>query len=164
MAVLLPLSLSLPHPTSPFRFRGFINIASLQGRSVHPLGIPVCLCSLFFLSSITAFFKTSTNYITICDSIISPISRGLAASDLGNPVSLIYGESQAVCRNSFAFPTSPYLCSPLSYLIRETGEMKEGHKVPPCHRRTLTSPLETKQNTTAFGTIVVCLTVATTIG
>lgn len=155
MAVLLPLSLSLLHPThlSPFRFRGFINIASLQGRSVHPLGIPVCLCSLFFFKH-NCIFKNINKWSTICDSIISPISIELAGSDLGNPVPLIYGESQAVCGNSFAFQTSPHLDSPLSYLITRPGEMKEGHKVTPCHRRTLTSPLETKQNRTASDTIV----------
>lgn len=161
MAVLLPLSLSLPHPThlSPFRFRGFINIASLQGRSVHPLGIPVCLCSLFFssffFSSITAFLKTSTN-----DPQFAIASFHLSAEDSQpliqeNPVPLIYGGSQAVCRNSFAFQTSPHLYSALSYLITRTREMKEGHKVPPCHRRTLTSPQ--RQSKTEQLLIPLCL-------
>lgn len=44
----LSFPLSHPHQLSPFRFRGFINIASLQGRSVHPLGIAVFVFSLLF--------------------------------------------------------------------------------------------------------------------
>lgn len=48
-------------------------------------------------------------------------------------------------QNSFAFQTSGLYC-PLSYLITGTGQMKAGHKETPCLRRTLTTPLVTKQN------------------
>lgn len=172
MAVLLPHSLSLPQPThlSPFRFRGFINIASLQGRSVHPLGIPVCLRSLIFFFILNCIFKNINKWSTICNSIISPISRGQISKrstrilwsrkprviDLQRePGSM----QEFICLSN---KPPPLHCSELSY-HRRTQEMKEGHKVPPCQQRTLTYPLETKQNRTAFGTTVVCLTVATAI-
>lgn len=48
-------------------------------------------------------------------------------------------------QNSFAFQTSGLYC-PLSYLITGTGQMKAGHKETLCLRRTLTTPLVTKQN------------------
>lgn len=164
MAVLLPLSLSLPHPThlSPFRFRGFINIASLQGRSVHPLGIlvfvfPLSFSFFFFFLKHNCIFKNITKWSTICQGIISPISARLAASDLGKPPCHWFTERAKRCVGiNLPFkqaPTSPLL---LSYLITGTVEMKEGHKVPPCHCRTLTAPLQTKQNRTTFDTIVVC--------
>lgn len=136
MAVLLPLSSPPPHPTlSPFRFRGFINIASLQGRSVHPLDIPICLCFsfLFFPPEINSILNIINKWSTLCNWASLHLSVSLIRDLLTRSLwsrqahmSLIYRGSQAVCRNSFAFQTSLLLWSSVELSYHRNSRDERG--------------------------------------